>query len=411
MRIESTPLVPLSSLLKRVEAGWSPTCEPQAPGSAEWGVLSLGAITSGKFKPDNAKRLPEGAAPRTHLEIAPKDVLIARANGSRALVGVGCVVPDTRQKLLLPDLIYRLLPDPLKIDPEFLGVLISSRRFRQQVEASMRSTSGQFKISQADLRAFLVPEKSLPQQRRIIEVLDIVSAAESCIELTISKLKAVRRGVLLNSMALDRSSCPRKGWERISLKEVVPTTDYGISYALIGEPGGVPVLRMNNIRDARIEVGDLRYSPISVPDRLELRHGDVLFNRTNSIDHVGKTAMWRGELPRATFASYLVRLNPDLRRVMPEYLVEWFQHPLVRQRVKAISTVAVQQVNVNPTKLRELEIDLPIALEDQRRIVASLVACDDRIRQEEEELVKLRQMKLGLADDLLAGAGTQSQRG
>lgn len=243
----------------------------------------------------------------------------------------------------------------------------------------------------------------LEEQRRIVELLDALSEAESSIKQTIAKVREVRRGLLLASMISIGRTGSFHGWVRVPLKAVVPSTDYGISEALVSDPQGMPVLRMNNIRDGQVDASELRYCPTSVPDRLVLRRGDVLFNRTNSIEHVGKAAMWADDLPKATFASYLVRLNPDLRQITPEYLVEWLQHPLIRQRVKAISTVAVQQVNVNPTRLRDLEIDLPVSLDEQRRIVNLLAACDDRIRREEEELAKLRQVKIGLADDLLAG--------
>ncbi|MEW2089304.1 restriction endonuclease subunit S [Streptomyces sp. NPDC006682] len=252
--------------------------------------------------------------------------------------------------------------------------------------------------------SLLFPVIPLCEQRRIVEVLNSTSLVERSIMTSTRKLYDIRRGVLMASMNAAESATSRQGWVRGPLAEFVPTADYGISEALGSEPDGIPVLRMNNIRDGRIDVSDLRFAPSRVPERLTLRPGDVLFNRTNSIEHVGKAAMWRDELPEATFASYLVRLNPDLGRIVPEYLVEWLAHPLTRQRVKAISTVAVQQVNVNPTRLRELEIDLPIDLEEQRRIVRSLAACDDRIRREEEELAKLRQLKIGLTEDLLAGA-------
>lgn len=113
--------------------------------------------------------------------------------------------------------------------------------------------------------------------------------------------------------------------------------------------------------------------------------------------------MWREEIPEATFASYLVRINPDATRLIPEYLIEWLMHPLIRQRVRSISTVAVQQVNVNPTRLRDLEIDMPIDVAAQRRIVDSLHSCDEQIEGEQAELSKLRTLKQGLVDDLLAG--------
>ncbi|MFD5403905.1 restriction endonuclease subunit S [Streptomyces griseorubiginosus] len=240
-------------------------------------------------------------------------------------------------------------------------------------------------------------------QQRIVEVLDSFVKLERSVEDSITKLCSLRRGALLSSMQSVSREKPLLGWERVPLKDVVPSAEYGISEALDRDARGLPVLRMNNIQSGRIDTGELRYCPVPVPAKLFLRRGDVLFNRTNSMEHIGKAAMWRDELPSATFASYLVRLIPDLQRVTPEYLVEWLMHPLVRQRVRAISTVAVQQVNVNPSRLRELEIDLPVDLAEQRRLVATLGACDEQIRQENEELNKLRVLKQGLMDDLLTG--------
>ncbi|MDO0933341.1 restriction endonuclease subunit S [Streptomyces sp. DG2A-72] len=248
----------------------------------------------------------------------------------------------------------------------------------------------------------------LAEQRRIVEVIDGVSEMERGIEASIAKLRSVRRGALLSAMESVTSESPLPGWARVPLKEVVPSAEYGISEALDRDACGMPVLRMNNIQDGRIDAEELRYCPVPVPEKLFLRRGDVLFNRTNSMEHIGKSAIWRDELPNATFASYLVRLIPDLQRVTPEYLVEWLMHPLVRQRVRSISTVAVQQVNVNPSRLRELAIDLPVDLAEQRRIVATLEACDEQMDREVGELNKLRQLKQGLVDDLLSGRAAVS---
>jgi type I restriction enzyme S subunit len=254
----------------------------------------------------------------------------------------------------------------------------------------------------------LFPLIPVAAQRRIVDVLNNVTELERGIEASIAKFHNVRQGSLLASMESVASRRPAAGWARVPLKDIVPAAEYGISEALDRDARGVPVLRMNNIQSARIDADGLRYCPVPVPSKLFLRRGDVLFNRTNSMEHIGKAAMWREELPSATFASYLVRLIPDLQRVIPEYLVEWLMHPLVRQRVRSISTVAVQQVNVNPSRLRELEIDLPVDLAEQRRIVATLEACDEQIGREEEELNKLRELKQGLVDDLLSGRVTAS---
>jgi type I restriction enzyme S subunit len=242
----------------------------------------------------------------------------------------------------------------------------------------------------------------LKRQRRVVELLYGISKLEQESEAAIAKLRTVRRGVVVSGMRAVGAADIGDGWERVRLGDVVPSVDYGISTALDSNPSGIPTLRMNNILDGRPYLADLRYSPQRVESRLHLQVGDVLFNRTNSIEHVGRAAIWGGELGEATFASYLVRLNPDVTRITPRYLVEWLRHPVIRQRVRSIATVAVQQVNVNPSRLRELEIDIPVDLSVQDRLVSGLDACDRRISAELENLAKLRLMKRGMATDLLS---------
>lgn len=299
---------------------------------------------------------------------------------------------------------FRVLrPKTEVVHPRYLTHLLVAAYRSPRIWRYQQQTTGLVNLKLGDYLKQSLWIPPINEQVRIVEILAGFEDAEHGIESSISKLRNVRHGALLASMESVASETPAAGWTRVLLKDIVPSVEYGISEALDGDARGVPVLRMNNIQSARIDVDELRYCPVPVPSKLFLRRGDVLFNRTNSMEHIGKTAMWRDELPSATFASYLVRLIPDLQRVTPEYLVEWLMHPLIRQRVRSISTVAVQQVNVNPSRLRELKIDLPVDLAEQRRIVAMLEACDEQIGREEEELNKLRALKQGLVDDLLSG--------
>ncbi|WP_078650423.1 restriction endonuclease subunit S [Streptomyces rimosus] len=286
--------------------------------------------------------------------------------------------------------------------PEVLHAVLLGERFSLFAE-SVSGRTGIPKLNRDDLASYVFRLPSEPEQRRIAEILDAITESERAVEAAIYKLRALRRGILLDGMAAITASETPDGWERLPLKEVVPSVDYGISVALNDDSRGVATLRMNNLRDGRPYLNELRYCPQKVHPKHLLRMDDVLFNRTNSIDHVGRSGIWRGELEEATFASYLVRLNPDVERVIPQFLVEWLLHPVIRQRVRAIATVAVQQVNVNPTRLRELYIDLPTDLGEQKKLVASLEVCDRRIATEKESLGKLRVVKRGLADALLNG--------
>ncbi|MEU8735059.1 restriction endonuclease subunit S [Streptomyces tendae] len=296
-----------------------------------------------------------------------------------------------------------LRPKADLVHPEYLTHLLVAAYHSPRIWRYQQQTTGLVNLKLGDYLNQLLWIPPVREQARSVRILAGFEQAEQGIEASISKLRNVRHGALLASMASVDSAKPTAGWVRMPLKDIVPSAEYGVSEALDRDTRGVPVLRMNNIQNGRINAEDLRYCLVPVPAKLFLRRGDVLFNRTNSMEHIGKAAMWRDELPSATFASYLVRLLPDLQRVTPEYLVEWLMHPQVRQRVRSISTVAVQQVNVNPTRLRELEIDLPVDLAEQRRIVATLEACDEQIEREKEELKKLRELKRGLVDDLLSG--------
>jgi type I restriction enzyme S subunit len=166
---------------------------------------------------------------------------------------------------------------------------------------------------------------------------------------------------------------------------------------------------MNNLNYGRLDLGQLRYCSHHVDGGTLLRRGDVLFNRTNSLEHVGKSAIWNDELQRATFASYLVRLNYDAERIDPRYLVEWLNYPSTRRRVRSIATVAVQQVNVNPTRLRGLVIDLPVCLDEQSELIATLDSCDARIDQAREAQSKLRKVKAGVVSRLIGDLASRWQ--
>ncbi|MFB8130746.1 restriction endonuclease subunit S [Streptomyces mirabilis] len=370
-------------------------------GAGQWSYLRVANVYEGRIDYSDVNSMAFSAAERETYGLLPGDILLNEGQENLMMVGRSALYDGAPGEFCFQNTLIRFRPGPAVV-PEFAQAVFVWWR-ANAVFAGIAEKTSISHLGGSRFGALPFPLIPVATQRRIVEVIDSAAEMERGIEASISKIRNVRRGALMASMAAVASEEPRAGWVRVPLKDIVPSAEYGVSEALDRDARGVPVLRMNNIQSGRIDADELRYCPVPVPAKLFLRQGDVLFNRTNSMEHIGKTAMWRDELPSATFASYLVRLIPDLLRVTPEYLVEWLMHPLVRQRVRSISTVAVQQVNVNPSRLRELEIDLPVDLAEQRRIVATLEACDDQIERENEELHKLRELKQGLVDDLLSG--------
>jgi type I restriction enzyme S subunit len=138
-------------------------------------------------------------------------------------------------------------------------------------------------------------------------------------------------------------------------------------------------------------------------DPYRLRRGDVLFNRTNSQEWVGKVGIFRHDAP-VVFASYLIRLLPDLGKIDNYYLGHVLASYSSQCRIKRYATPGVQQVNINATNLSKVLIPLPAGddgLREQREIAAMLEAADAAVRSYEPVLAAQLRLKKSLMHDLL----------
>jgi type I restriction enzyme S subunit len=128
---------------------------------------------------------------------------------------------------------------------------------------------------------------------------------------------------------------------------------------------------MGNIQDGGLDFSSLKYLPASHKDvdKLTLADGDLLFNRTNSAELVGKTAVYRAKLGPMTFASYLIRCQ-FAPGVIPEWVSLVINSAYGRQYISAVSSQQVGQANVNGSKLAAMPIPLP-STEEQESILAA----------------------------------------
>jgi type I restriction enzyme S subunit len=163
-----------------------------------------------------------------------------------------------------------------------------------------------------------------------------------------------------------------EGWSVAPIAHLAEVVEYGSSAKTSEADAGVPVLRMGNIVDGNLDLSTLKYLPDSHEEfpRLLLRPGDLLFNRTNSPELVGKTAVFNGRPEKCSFASYLIRVRLA-SGCMPEFVSAFINSAHGRRWVKAVATQQVGQANVNGTKLQNLLIPLPPIVE-QERIVSEL---------------------------------------
>jgi len=148
-------------------------------------------------------------------------------------------------------------------------------------------------------------------------------------------------------------------WPVFELGSVVHETQYGLSINA-GSDGQYPMLRMMNIEDGLCVENDIKYVDLNDKDfeAYRLLHGDVLFNRTNSYELVGRTGVYELNGDHV-FASYLVRIKTNTKKLAPKFLTLYLNSDFGRRQVLAYATKAVSQANVNASNLLRVRLPLP----------------------------------------------------
>lgn len=164
-----------------------------------------------------------------------------------------------------------------------------------------------------------------------------------------------------------------EGWCWVSIDSLSHEVRYGSSSKTSeSQENEVPVLRMGNILNGNLDFTNLKYLPSNhneFPDLL-LKPKDLLFNRTNSAELVGKTAVYKGQVQPCSFASYLIRVR-FCGGIESSYVSGCLNSVLGRRWIRSVVSQQVGQANVNGTKLKAFCIPLPPRYE-QRRIVEKI---------------------------------------
>jgi type I restriction enzyme S subunit len=223
-------------------------------------------------------------------------------------------------------------------------------------------------INRGPFLAHRIPLAPLEEQDRIVTEIEKqftrLDAGVAALRSAQAKLKRYRAAVL-------KAACDGP-WPRTTVAKIAADVRYGTSAKTSESPHGVPVLRMGNIVDGRLSLAKLKFLPNNHPEfpDLLLKSGDVLFNRTNSAELVGKTAVYHGTREPCSFASYLIRVRLG-DEYSPNFLSYYLNSTYGRAWIASVVSQQVGQANVNGTKLKALEIPNP-PLAEQTRIVADV---------------------------------------
>ena len=206
--------------------------------------------------------------------------------------------------------------------------------------------------------ALRLPCHPLEEQRRIAAILDQAETLRTQRRAALALLDSLTQSLFLDMFG-DPAANP-KGWPMGKIGDMLESASYGTSEKS-GADGQFPVLRMNNItRNGELDLDDLKFMDLQSKDheRYLVRVGDVLFNRTNSAELVGKTAIVPPSAPPLAYAGYLVRLRVNEAN-HPMYLARFLNTPYAKRMLRGMCKSIVGMANINAKEIQGMRIALP----------------------------------------------------
>ena len=207
------------------------------------------------------------------------------------------------------------------------------------------------------LSEFRIPLPDIKTQKEIVATLDSIVHMISVCNAILKKID-----LLVKSRFVEMFGEPilnPKGWDMATIGDIVTEVKYGTSRPAV-DGGKYPYLRMNNLTyDGHLDLTDLKR--IDIPDneieKCIVRKGDVLFNRTNSVELVGKTCVF-DESEDMVIAGYIIRVR--LKPVMLPIVLSCFMNTdALKKKLRDMAKGAVNQANINAQELQAINIYLP----------------------------------------------------
>ena len=282
------------------------------------------------------------------------------------------------------------------LELHYLGHLLSSNRIAQRLQAvATGTTNSHVRVKPSETLRWPVRVPPLEEQRRIAKILDTIDETIQATERVIAKLELVQSGVI------DRSFRRPQGVFTELGAACLGPGEYGcVAAAELRRSGWPRYVRITDLTDSgqlRKDL-DMGVSP-SVAQRATLHTGDIVFARSGAT--VGKSYLYDPSDGPCAFAGYLIRFRPDPTKALPEF-VRWWTHSSSYWRWIKRTMREGAQPNINAQEYAKAALPLP-SIEEQRVIVGAIARLDVSLTSERARWEKLRQLRSGVAADLLSG--------
>ncbi|MCB9794647.1 MAG: restriction endonuclease subunit S [Alphaproteobacteria bacterium] len=386
--------------------------------------LRVANVQDGHLDLSEVKSIRVERADVDRYRLHPGDVLM-NEGGDIDKLGRGTVWRGEIEPCLHQNHVFAVRCHQDVLLPTYLSAVEASGAGRAYFLRAGKQTTNLASINSTVLSQMPIPLPPFPEQRRIAAILDALDEAIRRTEQLIAKLQQVKQGLLhdLLTRGLDDNGELRdparqpeafvetelgvmpRAWRVATLGAVITDARYGTSSPSTSVVGGVPVLRIPNVRHGVLDLGDLQYQRPSQADveRYAVQVGDLLVIRTNGNPALlGRAAPVVGPGAGSLFASYLIRLRLQSGQMGPLFASLLLNGAQGRAYVKRRAGTSAGNYNLNIKQLRSMPIAVP-SIGEQGEILSRVGTVADWVAIEQQEATKLHALKQGLAEDLLTG--------
>ncbi len=287
------------------------------------------------------------------------DILVSSAN-SWNLVGKCSWIPELPYRSTFGGFVSVLRANQTLINSKYLYYWFSSKRTQTLLRSFGQKTTS---ISNLNLHRCLELELPLPpmeEQLRIAKILDHADSIQSKRSEALLKINSLVQSSFLEMFG-DPATNPKR-WDMGTIRDLVAEVKYGTAEKAHPSEGKFPVLRMNNITyegNWKLDKEELKYVDLEPSDQEKylVKDGDILFNRTNSKELVGKAAVYRDKRTMA-YAGYLVRARAN-DKGHPDFISAFLNSKYGKATLMGMCKSIVGMANINAQELLGIPIYLP----------------------------------------------------
>ena len=317
-------------------------------------VLRITNVQKGYVVDDDPKFYPKDEMANLQQYVLKENDLLMSLTGNVGRVGL------LQNEMLPAALNQRVACLRIKNEQLYINYLfhfLNSDKFEND---AIFSASGiaQKNMSTEWLKKYTIPVPPREEQERIVAELDCLSGVIEKKREQLKELDALAQSIFYQMFGDPITN--EKGWEVKKLGEVANSVNYGTSSPAT-EGGYYTYIRMNNLTySGYLDLNDVKKIDVSENEmeKCIVRKGDILFNRTNSKDLVGKTALFDLD-EEMIIAGYIIRVRTNTDVVLPIYVVRYMNTPFMKTYFRNLCKGAVNQANINSKELKAIPILMP----------------------------------------------------